>query len=212
MKAAYTHRSTQPKMPKPALVSTTTARVSVAEDLPEPPCSLEMERAVLASIIMDNTALPAVSDMLTTDDFFLPEHRRIFEQMVKMGQAGLPIDLPLLTEQLWRCDELDAAGGPAYLAAVLDGQYRRPNVEFYAAIVKQKAMLRSIMHVANDTLLAATQPHAEPTTLVAEAMRRLREVQHTDHHENESAAAGQEQPRLQEKLNVPNQFTTARIR
>ncbi len=209
MKAAYTHRSTQSKLPKPALVSTTTARVSVAEDLPEPPCSLEMERAVLASIIMDNAALPAVSDILTTDDFFLPEHRRIFGQMVKMGQASLPIDLPLLTEQLRRCNDLDAAGGPAYLAAVLDGEYRRPNVEFYAAIVQQKAMLRSIMHIASDTLVAAAQADAEPTTLAAEAIRRLRELTYTSLPENESAAAGQEQPRLQEKPNVPHQSTTA---
>jgi replicative DNA helicase len=111
MKAVYTQRNAQPKQPKPALIRPTAIRVPAGEDLPEPPCSLEMERAVLASIIMDNAALPAVSDILTTDDFFLPEHRRIFEQMVKMGQAGLPIDLPLLTEQLWRCDELDAAGG-----------------------------------------------------------------------------------------------------
>jgi replicative DNA helicase len=79
---------------------------------------------------------------------------------------------------------------------VLDGQYRRPNVEFYAAIVKQKAMLRSIMYIANDTLVAASQADAEPTTLLAEAIRRLKGVQEAGQLENRNAAAVQEQPRV----------------
>jgi replicative DNA helicase len=122
------------------------------------PHSLEAERSILGAILMDNHALNAAIEKLKTDDFFLDPHRRIFERMVGLGELQQAIDLVTLTEDLHRHGDLEAAGGAAYLAQLLDGVPRISNIEHYARIVKEKSVLRILAHKANaikDAALAA---------------------------------------------------------
>jgi replicative DNA helicase len=113
------------------------------------PHSLEAERSILGAILMDNHTLNAAIEKLKTDDFFLDPHRRIFERMVGLGELQQAIDLVTLTEDLHRHGDLEAAGGAAYLAQLLDGVPRISNIEHYARIVKEKSVLRNLAHKAN---------------------------------------------------------------
>jgi replicative DNA helicase len=113
------------------------------------PQNLEAERSILGAVLLDNHALNAAVEKLRTDDFFLPQHRRIFERMVQLGEKQQAIDTVTLMEDLSRRGELEAAGGVAYLSTLADGLPRVTNVEHYARIVKEKSVLRSLIYSAS---------------------------------------------------------------
>src|SRR5215470_11807658 len=110
------------------------------------PHNIEAERSILGAILLDNHALNAAVEKLRGDDFFLDQHRRIYEGMIGLGEKQQAIDLVTLTEDLHRRGELEAVGGPAYISQLTDGIPRVTNVEHYARIVKEKAVLRNLIH------------------------------------------------------------------
>jgi replicative DNA helicase len=114
------------------------------------PNNLDAERSILGAILVDNHALNAAIESLRPEDFFLSQHRCVFKQMIALGEAQQAIDLVTLTDELHRHNELEAAGGAAYLASLGDGVARVSNVEHYARIVKEKAMLRNLIHTTHD--------------------------------------------------------------
>lgn len=113
------------------------------------PHNLEAERSILGAVLLDNHALNAAIEKLRSEDFFLPQHRRIFERMIQLGEKQQGIDTVTLMEDLSRRGELEAAGGVAYLSQLADGLPRLTNVEHYARIVKEKAILRSLIFSAS---------------------------------------------------------------
>jgi len=112
------------------------------------PHNLEAERSILGAILLDNFALNAAVEKLKSEDFFLPQHRQIYERMVQLGEKQQAIDIVTLMEDLSRRGELESAGGIAYLSQLADGLPRVTNVDHYARIVKEKAVLRSLIHSA----------------------------------------------------------------
>lgn len=112
------------------------------------PYNAGAERSVLGVILLDNHALNVAMERLKPEDFFLDQHRRIFERIIELGELQQAIDLVTLSESLDRHGELEAAGGPAYLAQLMDGLPRATNVEHYARIVKEKAVLRQLIRTA----------------------------------------------------------------
>src|SRR5216683_3004574 len=114
------------------------------------PQNLEAERSILGAILLDNHALNAAIENLKPEDFFLEQHRRVFNQMIALGENQQAIDLVTLTESLHRVGELESSGGAPYLAALADGMPRVSNVEHYARIVKEKALLRNLIHATHN--------------------------------------------------------------
>ncbi len=110
------------------------------------PHNLDAERSVLGAILLDNHALNTAVEKLRAEDFFLDQHRRVFQQMIALGETQQAIDLVTLTDRLHRSGELEASGGAAYLAQLVDGVPHVTNVDHYARIVKEKALLRSLIH------------------------------------------------------------------
>jgi replicative DNA helicase len=114
------------------------------------PQNLDAERSILGAILLDNHALNAAIENLKPEDFFLEQHRRVFNQMIALGESQQAIDLVTLTESLHRVGELEASGGAPYLAALADGMPRVSNVEHYARIVREKALLRNLIHATHN--------------------------------------------------------------
>jgi replicative DNA helicase len=112
------------------------------------PYNADAERSVLGAVLLDNHSLNVAVEKLKSGDFFLDQHRRIFERLVELAEAQQAIDLVTLSECLDRHGELEAAGGPAYLAQLMDGLPRATNVEHYARIVKEKSILRHLIRTA----------------------------------------------------------------
>jgi replicative DNA helicase len=114
------------------------------------PNNLDAERSVLGAVLLDNHALNAAVENLRPEDFFLDQHRRVFVQMIALAENQQPIDLITLTEELHRRGDLEAAGGTPYLASLADGMPRISNIEHYARIVKEKAVLRNLIHATHN--------------------------------------------------------------
>ena len=110
------------------------------------PQNLEAERSILGAVLLDNHALNAAVQVLRSEDFFLSQHRHIFERMVQLSEKQQAIDTITLMEDLARRGELEAAGGVAYLSQLADGLPRVTNVDHYARIVKEKSILRGLIH------------------------------------------------------------------
>jgi replicative DNA helicase len=119
--------------------------VSIERPLPH---NIEAERCILGAVLLDNHALNAAVERLRAEDFFLSQHRHIFECMIQLGEKRHGIDTVMLMEDLSRNGLLESAGGVAYLSQLADGLPRASNVEHYARIVKEKAILRSLIHSA----------------------------------------------------------------
>jgi replicative DNA helicase len=114
------------------------------------PNNLDAERSVLGAILLDNNALNTAIENLRAEDFFLDQHRRVFTNMIALGESQQAIDLVTLTEELHRKGELEASGGAPYLASLADGMPKVSNVEHYARIVKEKAILRNLIHTTHN--------------------------------------------------------------
>jgi replicative DNA helicase len=110
-----------------------------------PPHSLEAERAVLGGILIQKENLNIVLSTAAPEDFYKDAHRRILEGIIALVDKGLPVDLLSLTEEIQRSGVLEDVGGVAYLSGLLDGVPRGLNVEYYAQIIKEKALLRRLI-------------------------------------------------------------------
>jgi replicative DNA helicase len=118
-----------------------TADTSIERPLPH---NLEAERSILGAVLLDNHSLNAAVEKLRSEDFFLPQHRQIFQRMIQLAEHQQAIDIVTLMDDLARRGELDSAGGVAYLSQLADGLPRATNVEHYARIVKEKSVLRNL--------------------------------------------------------------------
>ena len=130
------------------------------------PHNLEAERSVLGAILLHNDAFNLAAEVIDSGDFFRDAHRRIFDKMVKLAERSGAIDLVTLKDELGRSGELDEVGGPAYIAALVDGVPRSMNVEHYARIIKEKATLRNLIFSANKILATAYDGEEEADVIL----------------------------------------------
>src|SRR5499433_3353931 len=143
------------------------ADVAVAErTLPH---NLEAERSVLGAILLHNDAFNLAAEVIDSHDFFRDAHRRIFDKMVRLADRGEAIDLVTLKEELARSSELDEIGGPAYIAALVDGVPRSTNVEHYAKIIKEKSTLRNLIFSANKIVSTAYEAEEDADVILDQA-------------------------------------------
>ena len=143
-----------------------TASPSLERPLPH---NIEAERSILGAILLDNNSLNTAIEKLKPEDFFHDHHRRIYQQMIALGEASQAIDLVTLTEQLQRAGELESAGGAAYVAQLMDGMPRVTNIEHYARIVKEKALLRGLIHATNLIQQQALEAEEDADTILDRA-------------------------------------------
>ena len=133
------------------------------------PHNLEAERSVLGAILLHNDAFNLAAEVIDAGDFFRDAHRRIFDKMVTLSERGDAIDLVTLKEELAKSGEIEEIGGPAYIAALLDGVPRSTNVEHYARIIKEKATLRNLIFSANKILATAYDGEEEADVILDQA-------------------------------------------
>jgi len=115
-----------------------------------PPQNIDAERSILGAVLLDNSALAVAAKNVCSADFFHTHHQLIFRHMLRLADAGSPIELLTLSESLHKEHTIETAGGDAYLASLADGMPRVSNVEHYAKIVKEKERLRAIIRTTHD--------------------------------------------------------------
>ena len=133
------------------------------------PASPEAERSILGAILLDNNLQNEALSTLKSDHFFLDAHRRIYQRIADLSENNRPIDIVTLTEELLRHKELEAVGGAGYLASLTDGVPRRSSVEHYVRIVRDKAMLRNLIHAANGVISQALEQASSAAEVIDSA-------------------------------------------
>ncbi|GAC1435490.1 MAG: replicative DNA helicase [Terriglobales bacterium] len=119
------------------------------------PASIEAERSILGAILLDNLAYNEAAEHLKPEDFSLDSHRRIYSRMQDLVDSSRPIDMITLVEELDRKKELESIGDVGYISSLLDGVPDRPSIEHYIKIVRDKALLRGLIHAANSAIARA---------------------------------------------------------
>ncbi|TKF40475.1 replicative DNA helicase [Vibrio lentus] len=115
-----------------------------------PPHSLEAEQSVIGGLLLDNERWDTVSEKVVSKDFYSRPHRLIFEAVKDILEESSPLDLITLSEHLELREQLEEVGGFAYLADLAKNTPSAANINAYADIVAQRALVRSLIGVANE--------------------------------------------------------------
>ena len=138
-----------------------------------PPQNLDAERGVLGSLLLDPVLCDEVALILRAEDFYADAHRKLYHHMVTMHGEGGRLDATLLVERLRQAGDLEAVGGTAFLAEVLQAVPVAAHATYYARIVRDKSTLRSLIHASTEILRDAYDPAHNPRELVGRAEERI---------------------------------------
>lgn len=123
-----------------------------------PPHSLEAEQSVIGGLLLDNERWDTVAERVVASDFYSRPHRLIFEGVKTILESGKPLDLITLSEHLERHEQLEDVGGFAYLADLAKNTPSAANINAYADIVAERAIVRGLIGVANEIADAGYDP------------------------------------------------------
>ena len=120
------------------------------EKLKVPPHSIEAEQSVLGSMLIAPDSWDKVAELVTEEDFYNRSHQVIYGAILRLLKNNQPIDLITVSEDLENLDELEEAGGFAYLGELAKNTPSAANVSAYANIIKERAVVRELIGVAHD--------------------------------------------------------------
>ncbi|MDL2279407.1 replicative DNA helicase [Desulfovibrio sp. OttesenSCG-928-G11] len=123
-----------------------------------PPHSIEAEQAVLGGVFLRPDSLYTLVDVLAEDDFYLPAHRLIFRAFTELFQRSVPVDLLSAAERLKSSSCLEEAGGAVYLAELASSSISAANVEYFAGLVRDKAMARGLIGSCAEIIAESYEP------------------------------------------------------
>lgn len=119
----------------------------------QPPQAVEVERAVLGTILIESKAIERVE--LDVEDFYSPSHAIIFNAMLTLKNLRAPIDTITVVQELNRTKHLDEIGGVVYLAELTDGVGSSAHLEYHTAILKQKSLARKLILLSQNVIARA---------------------------------------------------------
>ncbi|MCE5336732.1 MAG: replicative DNA helicase [Desulfobacteraceae bacterium] len=117
-----------------------------------PPQQIEAEQSLLGGLMVDSSGLPPALEILKGDEFYKESHRLIFRTIQDLFEANEPVDLLTVTDLLGKRNQLEGAGGAAYVASLTEIMGSSSNVAAYARIISEKAVLRRLIQSANEII------------------------------------------------------------
>ena len=138
-----------------------------------PPQNIEAEQSVLGGILIENEAINKVIEILTPEDFYRDAHRKIFEALIILSERDEPADLITLTDELQKRKQLDSIGGASYLASIIDSVPTAANIEYYANIVKEKAIVRNLISASTEIITRSYEYLEDVGSLLDEAEQEI---------------------------------------
>lgn len=134
-----------------------------------PPQSLEAERGVLGSLLMDPSTLPKALEILQPSDFYWDIHQLIYKAILSLESRSEPVDLVTVAEELRRQGQLEKVGGSEYLRLLLDSVPTSAYIEHYARIVQQKSTLRNLITTSQEIAAMAYEESEDVDTILDKA-------------------------------------------
>jgi replicative DNA helicase len=123
-----------------------------------PPHSIEAEQSVLGGLLLDNAAWDRIGDLLSVDDFYRDDHRRIYRHIARLIEQAKPADVVTVAESIESSEDKDKAGGLAYLGTLAQNTPSAHNIRRYAEIVHERAVMRKLAGVGAEIADSALNP------------------------------------------------------
>ena len=144
-----------------------------------PPYSTEAEAALLGGMMLDpeGQAYDKIADVVSIQDFYHPENKRIFEAVQKLTETGKPTDLLTVSDWLDNSGNFDVKPAIQYISELVDNTAGTVNIREYGEIIREKALLRELITISNNIAQSAYKPEGKsPSQLVDEAEQKIFEI------------------------------------
>ena len=142
-----------------------------------PPHSIQAEQSVIGGLMLDNQRWDVVMDKVGEVDFYRKDHRVIYAAIQKLAEKQEPFDVVTISEALESMNELEGAGGLAYLSVLAKETPSAANIEAYANIVRDRSVLRQLIHIGTDISESAFNPEGLTTgDLLEKAEKNVFEI------------------------------------
>src|SRR5262245_10341555 len=141
-----------------------------------PPHNRVAERSVLGSMLRDNAVINDVMQLLDTEGFYFDAHQKIFQAIKTIYNDGHPVDILILKDNLQQAKQLEDVGGDIYLAELWEAAPTAANAEYYAKIVRDKAITRSLIHASTEILRDAYDQAYPAEEMLGAAERKVLDI------------------------------------
>lgn len=132
--------------------------------------------SVLGAMLFDSEAVPRVIELVKEGDFYLDAHRKIFSRIVALFEKNKPVDLVTVSEELRKQKALENVGGASYLTQLVSQLATSANVEQYARIVREKAVLRQLIRTATELIQESFDVSGDANVLLDRAEQAIFEI------------------------------------
>jgi replicative DNA helicase len=132
--------------------------LSLTEQVNRPPAAIDAEQELLGGLMLDKNAWFRIQNTVSTEDFYRADHQLIYAAICTLVDGNQPCDAITLSEFLGNLGTLSDAGGLGYLASLTKGSPSAANVESYAKIIRERALMRELITAGNDITRSAFQP------------------------------------------------------
>ena len=148
-----------------------------------PPQNLEAEQGVLGSIVLSNIAIDEVAEILIANHFYSDAHQRIYTAVMTLHEKGIRgIDAVTLHEELSRNNELEEIGGEDYLLEIMGAVPHAAHARYYAEIVRDKWIQRSLTYACSDILTECYEGGRETEDVLASAEQKIFSILEQQEH------------------------------
>jgi replicative DNA helicase len=137
---------------------------SKVEKLKIPPHSMEAEQSVLGSMLIAPDTWDKVAEIIVEEDFYNRSHQTIFRAIIRLLAISKPVDLITVSEELENHNELEEAGGFAYLGELAKNTPSSANVVAYSEIIRERAVTRQLIGVAHEIAEIGYNPEGRDST------------------------------------------------
>ncbi|MDD4526901.1 MAG: replicative DNA helicase [Candidatus Margulisbacteria bacterium] len=141
-----------------------------------PPQNIDAEQSVLGAILIDSEAIQKIIEILVPEYFYKNAHQIIFQTMLDLLMKAEPVDLVTLSEKLRISNDLERVGGMTYLTDLVDVVSTSANIEYYAKIVEEKAILRNLITTGSNIVEQAFSESLEITDILDSAEQQIFKV------------------------------------
>lgn len=149
----------------------------VAPDIGKlPPQARELEEAVLGALMLEKDSYSIVGEILKPESFYDPVHQIIYGAIQGLSMQQKPVDVLTVVEELKRRGELEAAGGPVYIAELSEKVASAAHIEYHARIIAQKYLARELISFSSDVSQNAFDETVDVDDLMQEAEGKLFEI------------------------------------
>ncbi len=138
-----------------------------------PPQAVEVEQAVIGSMLIEHGAATIALQMLKVDDFYQQSHQNIFQTLSRLYERDNPLDLLTVENELKDLNLLEAVGGPSYLSDLTRMVSSSANIEYHAQIITEKAIKRNLIKNCTEVITESYDSSSDAYDVLDDAEQRI---------------------------------------